>query len=293
MSHGGDLFALGEGVATESSFEVAFRGYDRHQVDKYVTQVEAEIAALAAEREQAYHQIQALAGTVEQLQLELTNLRHRAATTGPVSFRHLGARVEQIMTLAEEQAEAIRAGALQDIAERHNEAQRILDEARAKAASAAQDFEIALAARRAEEHKRDHDQLQAAKAEVNAAQELANRIRNDAEQRITRLRAEAEQYAVQLRAEAEAKLAKADQEARRVGDATAAHVEQGKAHADAYAQSVRTQLEQELAARRKAADEEASSLRAQAEQHASQVRAQAEQYAAQARVRTEEQGTAA
>ena len=155
MSPGGDLFALSGGVATEPSFEIAIRGYDRKQVNQYVTNVEAEVAALAAEREQAYAQIQALAAQVEQLELELNDLRHRVASTGPTSFRHLGPRVEQILALAEDQAEAIKANAIQEIADQRGEADRILESARMQAAEALRDFELALAARRAEEHRID------------------------------------------------------------------------------------------------------------------------------------------
>ncbi len=87
MSHGGDIFALGEGVASEPSFDVALRGYDKRQVDRYVTQVESDIANLAAERDQTFAQLQALAGQVQQLQTELADA-HRRAVPSRVSFRH-------------------------------------------------------------------------------------------------------------------------------------------------------------------------------------------------------------
>src|SRR5436189_127560 len=116
MAHGGEMFSLGEGGASEPGFDLALRGYARGQVDRYVAQLEAEIAALTAEREEAYAQIQALATQVHHLQQEMTQLRHQTAADASVSFRHLGPRVEQILTLAEEQAEAIRASAVQEIA---------------------------------------------------------------------------------------------------------------------------------------------------------------------------------
>src|SRR5262245_19442469 len=111
MSHGGELFALGQDVVADPGFDVALRGYERRQVDRYVTQVEAEVAALAGERDEAYRQAQALAGQVHDLQNQMAQLRHHTAADASVSFRHLGPRVEQILALAEEQAEAIRAGA--------------------------------------------------------------------------------------------------------------------------------------------------------------------------------------
>ena len=44
MSHGGDLFSLGDGVASEPSFDVALRGYDKRQVENYVARAESDIA---------------------------------------------------------------------------------------------------------------------------------------------------------------------------------------------------------------------------------------------------------
>src|ERR1700741_3252201 len=119
--HGGDLFALGNDAASEPTFEVALRGYDKRQVERYVTQVEAEVTTLATEREQAYAQVQALAGQVQQLQAELVEARRKAGTPDRISSRHLAPRVEQIRTIAEEQAEAIRAEAVGDIDERRKE----------------------------------------------------------------------------------------------------------------------------------------------------------------------------
>ena len=36
MSHGGELFAMGESVVAEPGFDIALRGYERRQVDRYV-----------------------------------------------------------------------------------------------------------------------------------------------------------------------------------------------------------------------------------------------------------------
>src|SRR5512140_3431288 len=104
MSHGGEIVGLGGDAATEPSFETALRGYEKKQVERYVARAENEIATLSAEREQAYSQIQALNARVEQLQQEAAQARRQGALT-EVSYRHLGPRVEQILTLAEEQAE--------------------------------------------------------------------------------------------------------------------------------------------------------------------------------------------
>ena len=86
------------------------RGYEKRQVDRYVRQAEAELAALAAEREETYAQIQLLNHHIQQLQHELVQTRRVAPSPETVSYRHLGPRVEQILALAEDQAAAIRDG---------------------------------------------------------------------------------------------------------------------------------------------------------------------------------------
>ena len=156
MSHGGEIFGLGgDAAATEPSFETALRGYEKKQVERYVARAENEIAALAAEREQAYSQIQAMASQIERLQQDVTQARRDSGIGGEVSFRHLGPRVELILATAEEQAEAIKASATDDIAGRLAEAERIRAEAEAHAQIGIRDFVITLAARRAEEARAD------------------------------------------------------------------------------------------------------------------------------------------
>lgn len=132
MSHGEELFALGGDVTTEPSFESALRGYEKRQVDRYVARAEHEIATLTAEREQAYTQIHKLAGQVEHLQRDLAQVRKQAAVVDRASFKHLGPRVEQILALAEEQADAILAAANEEIDARRAAAEHIIDEARSR-----------------------------------------------------------------------------------------------------------------------------------------------------------------
>src|SRR3954468_8127 len=124
MSHGGELFALGEGTASEPNFETALRGYHKGEVEKYWRQAESAIEALAAERDEAYAQLRALASQVQELQMELTSVRRHGFHGGQVTFHHLGPKVEQILLLAEEQAEDIRAGAVGEIAALRSEAER-------------------------------------------------------------------------------------------------------------------------------------------------------------------------
>ena len=150
MSHGGEIFGLGGGAASEPSFETALRGYEKKQVERYVSRAENEIATLTGERDQAYQQMQAMQAQIERLQQEVTQARRQPTIGADVSYRHLGPRVEQILALAEEQAEAIKGSATDDLTARLAEAERIRSEAETHARDGIRDFEIALAARRAE-----------------------------------------------------------------------------------------------------------------------------------------------
>ena len=58
----------------------------------------------------------AMAGQIERLQQEITQARRQTGIGTEVSFRHLGPKVEQILTLVEEQAEQIKTSATDDIA---------------------------------------------------------------------------------------------------------------------------------------------------------------------------------
>src|SRR6476620_5125832 len=106
MSSSGEGFPFGAG--SETVFELALRGYDKRQVDRYVQQVEAEVAALVAEREETYAQIGLLNQHIAQLQQELASSRRMAPIGDSATYRHRGPKVEQILTLAEDQASEIR-----------------------------------------------------------------------------------------------------------------------------------------------------------------------------------------
>src|SRR2546429_1969687 len=247
MAHGGDLFAIGDGVPSEQNFEVAFRGYKQEQVDNFVRLTETDLATVTAERDDAYAQLQALATQVHQLQLELVESRQRVSgpttVTTNVSFRHLGDRVGQILAMAEDQAEAIRADAYESVAGERVEAERLLEDARRQHDQAIRDFEAALAARRAEED----------------AAATERRAKLDAET------AQAQEYAGRVRAEAEAALSTAQQEARRLTEHAAGQAEQVHAETDAYVAHHRAALEHETVQRRAAVEAELAGARSQSE----------------------------
>ncbi len=87
-----------------SIFEVVLRGYDRHQVD-------ARLARATTDRRPAVQGITVLEHQVGQLQAGLGDARMRGAGA-ELSDGGLGARVEKILRLVEEEADDLRAEAL-------------------------------------------------------------------------------------------------------------------------------------------------------------------------------------
>src|SRR5690606_12139645 len=130
---GEDLFAPRGGAAARPSFEVALRGYDKRQVDEYVSRVDRMVSTLAGERDQALTQVQELATHLEQVQAELTELRQQPPRVDRASFRDVGSTVDQIIDLAEHQAQNITDAAAERAAEHLAEAERVLSDARQEA----------------------------------------------------------------------------------------------------------------------------------------------------------------
>ncbi|HEX7836180.1 MAG TPA: hypothetical protein VF469_01890, partial [Kofleriaceae bacterium] len=280
MSHGGDLYMLSGGVPSEPNFDIAVRGYKKDQVDSYIHNLETENAALAAERDEAFAQLHALAAQVHQMQTELTELRRRGANSVPleqISFRHLGAPIERIFAMAEDEAEAIKARALASIDHQRAEAERLLADAHKQHDQAVRDFEAALSVRRADEERAAAGRRAELNAEIAKGREYAGQIRSEADSVLTG-----------ARQEAEAVLGKARQEAQKIAEASAAHVEQTKAETEAYVAHHRTLVEQEAQQRRAAVEGELTALRNQADQYVNYTRGQAEQYAQHTRGQADE-----
>jgi len=178
---GEDLFAPRGGAAARPSFEVALRGYDKRQVDEYVSRVDRMVSTLAGERDQALTQVQELATHLEQVQAELTELRQQPPRVDRASFRDLGPTVDQIIALAEHQAQNITDAAAQRAAEHQAEAERVLSDARQEA-----------------------DRLRAeGEAAYEEAKAEAQRINEQSAQHLENTRAEAESLLEAARAQTE------------------------------------------------------------------------------------------
>jgi chromosome segregation ATPase len=281
MSHGGELYAVRDDMTSRPRFEFALRGYDKRQVDQYVAQTDSEISTLTAERERASGHIQDLTAQLQHLQAELTDLRQRPAQVDRASFRHLGPTVDQILALAEKQAEAITNTSAQRAANRQAEADKVLVEAREHAAQTLRDLEAEIAARHTDEEKTRDERRAAAQSELAEIRELADR----------------------LRADGEAARDRAAQEAKQINEQSAQRVEHARAEAEELVTAARAQVQQEVEAARAQAQQEFAQAHANVEREIDERRAAAsqkivalhaevQQHAAEVRRRTDEQATA-
>ena len=96
-------------------FDTVRRGYERAQVDE-------RISKLIADRDSALARITALEKRIEELHLETQNAQAQVTDAEP-SYAGLGARVEKILRLAEEEAKDLREEARR-AAEQHRELAR-------------------------------------------------------------------------------------------------------------------------------------------------------------------------
>lgn len=177
MSTGEESYASRDDGSARPSFELALRGYDKRQVDRYVEQMDGALSTLTAERAQAAGQIQGLTTHIQRLQAELTELRQRPAQVDRASFRDLGPMVDQILALAEKQAAVITDSATQRANQLQGEAEKTLVEARDRTAQALRDLDEELAARRDEQEKAYEERRTAADAELAEIRERAERLR--------------------------------------------------------------------------------------------------------------------
>jgi len=104
-----------------------------------LTTVETELAS-------ARYREQQLAGRVERLNTEL-----RQCTCGDESSKAVGGRIQQMIELAEQEADALRKQAADELDGARIAAEAMLADARKHAEDAIRDFQTALAQRRSEE----------------------------------------------------------------------------------------------------------------------------------------------
>jgi hypothetical protein len=205
-----------------SSFDIVLRGYERKQVDEH-------LARTAAERQAAAQRIGALERRVEELHFELQNAQKQGGEAEP-SYAGLGARVEKILRLAEEEAKDLQA------------------EAQAKA-----------------EKERKAAEVNAAQVRAQAEEDGRAR-REQTRQEAAKLLEEARKEAAQVRAEAANEAAAKRDEAEGILEAARAKAAQAAAEFEASLAKRREQAERDLAVRQEAAERHLKETSEQADQ---------------------------
>jgi chromosome segregation ATPase len=203
-------------------FDIVLRGYERRQVDEH-------LAVTTAERRAAAGRVGGLERRVEELTVEFRDAQKRGGEVEP-SYAGLGARVEKILRLAEEEATELRAEAV-------GQAEQV---------------------RRAAE---------TAAAQVRAQAEQDGRARREqARQEAAKLLEQARKQAAQVRAEAADEATAKRDEAEGVLEAARAMAAQAAAEFEMSLANRRAHAERDLATRQEAAERHLSETSDQADQ---------------------------
>jgi vacuolar-type H+-ATPase subunit H len=163
----------GEGDSTRPRFQLARRGYDRQQVDRYVMEL---IALIEQQHQRAEHAERLL----EQARSEVDDRGERQ----PPSFVHLGVEAGKVLEQAGASAEAI-------ITEARSRGRSLVEDAEGQAAEVVQEAE-----QRAEELE------QAARETLEDAESRRARLLHDAEQAASEARRRADEEARTVLSEA-------------------------------------------------------------------------------------------
>jgi cell division septum initiation protein DivIVA len=105
-----------------SPFDVALRGYEREAVDKYLSELDGELRRTVDERNKLSDRVKQLEQRVEELHLQPEGESDESSRVTTLSG--FGSRVEKILRLAEDEANALREETQQDIARERADASR-------------------------------------------------------------------------------------------------------------------------------------------------------------------------
>jgi hypothetical protein len=162
------------GLRPLPGFELALRGYHRGQVDRFAARADARLAAIAAELALARQRTGDLRQQVDRLSADVAKCTCDATT--PQS-RVVGARIEEVFRLAEEEADGLRLRAEQESEQLRVAAAHLLADAEENARTATKDFETALAARRVVEDRALAQRKTESEQYLADARSLLDRVR--------------------------------------------------------------------------------------------------------------------
>ncbi|MGH3320986.1 MAG: hypothetical protein ACRDN9_12525 [Streptosporangiaceae bacterium] len=172
----------------EDAFDVVMRGYQRHQVDDYMTRTKQQIEELQARVAQAEQEVYEARRDAQRTSDETATLKRQLENYEPTPDE-LGERLTHILRLGKEEADEKRTQATA-------EAERVRGQAQEEAG------------RLRTEAKEEADRLRAEVTEEaerarGEAREETEKLRNDSREYAERLRGDAEQHAQHLVADAE------------------------------------------------------------------------------------------
>ena len=138
---------------SEDAFEVQMRGYSRRQVNEFVARSRSQTRDLEERLSRSIDE-------VERMRSEVSAARQREMADKP-AHQELSERMAQILSLADDEAKAQKARALEDITQQRNDAKQEIDRLKAEAreqtermlAAAQEQAENAIATARAEAEK--------------------------------------------------------------------------------------------------------------------------------------------
>ncbi|HZG90316.1 MAG TPA: hypothetical protein VEZ42_08890 [Pseudonocardia sp.] len=188
----------------EPTFDTVLRGYERRQVDEFVSRHRDQLTALREELAEAQRQRKLATEHAEATETELRELRARSAHGEPaVKEDSFGYRAEKLLRMAEQEAAEARSHASKEsaaIIERaRTEAEKHRHEVEQNLIARASQLEQQAAQRNAELQEREQqiaDQLTAAREQAEqlhaAAARAADRLREESEAAATETRLRAE-----------------------------------------------------------------------------------------------------
>ena len=151
----------------EPDFRSTRRGYDPRQVDDYIASLTAELDAAHTAHQQALHTATATAAELGACQHQLDQARRELADLRASPAAHASTRVHDMLHLAAEEAEAIRAAARAEADQAHSKAKLLIAQARKDAAAVRDACRDAMQrlAHEADQARTDADSAAAARRE--------------------------------------------------------------------------------------------------------------------------------
>ncbi len=179
---------------SEDAFEVQMRGYSRRQVNEFV-------ARAKSDKRDYEERLSRSMDEVERLRAEVTAARQREMADKP-AHQELSERMAQILSLADDEAKAQKARALDEITQQRNEAKQEIE--RLKADAREQTERMLAAAQEQAENTIATARAEAEKARTSARSE-AERTIGDAQKKSENAVAAAQAQAKQMLDEATAR----------------------------------------------------------------------------------------